>query len=114
MILNSRWLWKRYLTAFQNKAVFAIMKRLHKRQNGNPNFEPKEGQRGLLCSNKVPYRCPSFGLNINAGSSEDEALAYLADVLVEAYFERKNHDPTRHTNQQTSSPLLSRLDNGTS
>lgn len=38
----------------------AIMNTLHKSQNGYQNFESREGQRGLLCSNKKPFRCPSL------------------------------------------------------
>jgi len=36
--------------------------------------------------------------NRNLFSSEDEALAYLADVLVEAYFNQRKHDSNNPTN----------------
>lgn len=51
---------------------------------------PKEGQRDLLCSNKESFRCPSFGIN-NQFTSEDDALSYLAEVLVGAFLDIKRN-----------------------
>lgn len=47
---------------------------------GAINFEPKEGQRALLSSNRAPSRCPSFG---TGPLSHDtlEALRELGDIL---------------------------------
>ncbi|MFA5778430.1 MAG: hypothetical protein WC870_03030 [Candidatus Paceibacterota bacterium] len=38
------------------------MDKLHSRLISDNNFEPREGQRDLLCSNNESLRCPSFGL----------------------------------------------------
>ncbi len=37
------------------------MKKLHKSHNDTKELEPKEGQQGLLCNNKVSSSCPSLG-----------------------------------------------------
>jgi hypothetical protein len=63
------------------------MSELHNDDHGIQAFEPEEGQRWSLCSNEVPLRCPSLGFNSNA--SEEEALKYLAAVLVEILIENK-------------------------
>ena len=58
------------------------MNELHERLGGTKELEPNEGQRGLLCSNKVPFRCPSLGLNGHLFSQETvDALDELGDVI---------------------------------
>ncbi len=56
------------------------MTALHKSQNKDQNFEPKEGQRGLLCSNKDPFRCPSL-VSENFTSETIDSLVELGKVL---------------------------------
>jgi hypothetical protein len=87
---------------------------LHRRQNGIHNFELKKGQRGLLCSNKVPFRCPSLGLN-SLSISEDDALNYLAEILVDIFLDKKRHANNKHTKPEPkeSSNLLPSIDEGT-
>ncbi len=73
------------------------MNELHNRSIIKDNLVPKEGQRDLLCSNKESFRCPSFGIN-NQFVSEDDALDYLAEVLVGAFLDSKrNAKPTIKT-----------------
>ena len=55
---------------------------LHKSQNRDQKFEPKEGQRGLLCSNKDLSRCPSLSEKEYIFSQETiNSLIELGDVL---------------------------------
>lgn len=60
----------------------------HKSPKDNNQIISKEGQRGLLCCNKVSNRCPSLGFN-NQFTSEDAALDYLAGILVEAFLNQE-------------------------
>jgi hypothetical protein len=64
------------------------MEGLHRKQNGLI-IEPEKGQRGFLCSNKEPYRCPLVGSII---SEEDQALDCLAGILVEAFIKKKRNE----------------------
>ena len=64
------------------------MNELHANDITDNNFVPEEGQRDLACSNKKSVRCPSSGFNPNE-VSEDEALEYLASILVEAFLDKK-------------------------
>jgi hypothetical protein len=66
-----------------------IMNKLHNKLIIENIFVPKEGQRGLLCSNKESIRCPFLGINNN---SEDVALDYLAKVLVEAFLDKQGYE----------------------
>lgn len=55
------------------------------------NVEPKEGERALLCSNTADMRSPSLGVT-NEFESRESTLDYLASILVEAYFDHKEHE----------------------
>lgn len=66
------------------------MNTLHKSIISEKNFEPKKGQRELLCSNKDSLRCPFLGFNNN--NSEYVALDYLAKVLVEAFLDKQDYE----------------------
>lgn len=69
-------------------AVFGIMKKLHKSLIADIHFEPKEGQRTLLCSNKSVNRCPSFGIYPDPNQMEETvALKYLAGIIADAFLE---------------------------
>lgn len=63
------------------------MEELHKDLNDTSPLELNKGQRGLLCSNKVPFRCPFLCLS---EQNEDEAIDYLANILIDVYLEQKN------------------------
>jgi hypothetical protein len=68
------------------------------------NFVPKEGQLGLLCSNKKSSSCPSFGINNPNLVHEDVALNYFAGILVEAFLNRNKNE--RNKFKETSCCLL--------
>jgi hypothetical protein len=57
------------------------MRELHKSQYDVPQFEPSDGQRGLLCSNRTSLRCPSLGFNKPLSKETLNALEELGDVL---------------------------------
>ena len=57
------------------------METLHDKQNNDHFFVPEEGQRGLLCSNKKSFRCPSLSLNSILSKDTLNSLEELGDVL---------------------------------
>lgn len=57
------------------------MNKLHKSQYDAPEFEPNEGQRGLLCSNKASLRCPSLSSNVILSKDTLNALEELGNIL---------------------------------
>lgn len=65
------------------------MEQLHKNQINDQNIEPREGQRGFLCSNIDPFRCPFVGSII---SEEDQSLDCLVDILTEAFIKKKRNE----------------------
>lgn len=65
------------------------MAKLH-RDSDAIELVPKEGQRGSLCSNKLPGRCPSLGFK-DEEASVDVLLDKLASILVELYLEQKQY-----------------------
>jgi len=65
------------------------MNELHKDLNDTNNLELNKGQRGLLCSNKVPFRCPF--LSLEKASSQDDTLDYMADMILEAFLDKKRY-----------------------
>ncbi len=88
-----------------------MMKKLHKRFNTN-NFVPEEGQRDLLCSNKKPIRCPSFGINPN-NVSEDVALDYFASILVEAFLDKEEYERNQLHKSKTGGGICESVDKRT-
>jgi len=62
---------------------------LHKNQINNQLIEPKEGQRGFLCSNNDPFRCPSLENVIN---EEEQSLEFLSMILVKAFIKKKKNE----------------------
>lgn len=65
--------------------------------------ESNEGERRLLSCNKANTRSPS--LEFIYKEDEDAALDYLASILVQAFFDYKEH--VHHTNEnKTSSNIL--------
>lgn len=81
------------------------MNTLHNDPINDDNFVPKEGQRGLLCSNKKSFRCPSFGIK-NDNPNEDVAIDYLASILVEAFLIKKNYEHNKKCEHKKSSNIL--------
>ena len=68
------------------------MTKLHNNKSNGDKFVPKEGQLGLLCSNKKSSSCPSFGINNPNLVHEDVALNYFASILVECFLDRKRNE----------------------
>gem|GEM_PF-6343129 len=88
------------------------MKKLHKRFNtSDTDFEPNEGERTLLCSNKGGMRSPSLDLGISPDSTQDELIGILADILVEGFLWQHEHGK-QHTTQ--GGDLLPGIDKRTS
>ena len=75
-----------------------IMKTLDKRKDTSEiDFEPNEGERSLLSSNKGGMRSPSLDLGINPDSTQDELIGILADILVEAFMWQHQHGKEHRT-----------------
>jgi len=68
------------------------MFRLHNNKSFEDKFVPKEGQLGLLCSNKKSSSCPSFGISNPNLIHEDVALNYFASILVEAFLNHRKNE----------------------
>lgn len=65
--------------------------------------ESNEGERRLLSCNKANTRSPS--LEYLSEEDEDAAMDYLASILVQAFFDYKEH--VHHTNEnETGSNIL--------
>ncbi len=71
------------------------MNRLHIDSNNDTNNGLKEGQRDSMCSNKESYRCPSLSIINPNLVTDDEALEYLANILVEIYLYQKRNEHTK-------------------
>lgn len=80
--------------------------------DNNSNFEPKEGQRDLLCCNKKSLRCPSFGINNNI-VSENITLDYFASILVEAFLDQKEYERNQLHKSKTGSDICPSIYKGT-
>ena len=64
---------------------------LRRGDNGDENmFAPEEEQSRPLRSSKPPSDCSSSGF-ISSQATEDTALEYLAEILVEAYLSQINY-----------------------
>lgn len=81
------------------------MEELDKSQIVDNIFIPKEGQRELLSSNRVHNRCPSL-VTSTKNASEDIALEYLANILVEAFLEKKEYERIQSNKSKESGTIL--------
>lgn len=54
-------------------------------KSGHDNFVPKEGQRGLLCSNKKSIRCPSLGVTGKLSPEDREGFKMLLKDLAKTF-----------------------------
>lgn len=69
-----------------------MMKKLDKSEYKTVlNFEPNEGERTLLSSNKGSIRSPSLDLGIHSESTKEELLGILADILIEGFLWQHKH-----------------------
>jgi hypothetical protein len=64
-----------------------MLKKLHNKSIHDQIFVPKEGQRGLLCSNKKSCRCPSL---VYEYIEDQEKLDKAFDFLFEQLFSSDN------------------------
>lgn len=88
------------------------MNKLDRRFNnaGAKCLESKEGERRRLSSNTASTRSPSLEFNPNNEFiSEETALDYLAEILVEIFIHNQHADRTKK-----SSDLLPSINEGTS
>jgi hypothetical protein len=67
------------------------MNKLGKSLIESPKLVPEEGQRDLLPSSGESIRWPSLCLTNHNENSIDEALDYLAEILVDTYLEKNNY-----------------------
>lgn len=68
------------------------MNKLHKGEStAHIDFEPNEGERTLLCSNKGGMRSPSLDLGITPESTEEDLIGILANILVEGFLWLHEH-----------------------
>lgn len=86
------------------------MKKLGKRKN-TVNFEPNEGERTLLSSNKGGMRSPSLDLGISPDSTQKELIGILADILIEGFLWQHKYGKE---NTKQSSDLLPGINKRTS
>ena len=69
-----------------------MLKKLHKRNSiVYKPFEPEEGERSLLCSNKDDTRSPSLDLEITSQTTRQELIGILAKIIVEGFLWEHNH-----------------------
>jgi hypothetical protein len=73
------------------------MGKLHKQDEYDGQLRPEGGLQSSLCSNIVPSCSSPSGFNSSNFISEDDALDYLAEVLVGAFLDHKK----RHANKST-------------
>ena len=69
------------------------MKKLGKSyKNAESRIDSEEEQRGLLPSSKVSVRCSSLDVirHKNEFASEEAAIEYLADILVDIFLSKKD------------------------
>jgi hypothetical protein len=67
------------------------METLHNKVEYNTQSKPEGGLRATLCSNKVLSCSSPLGFNSSNFISEDDALDYLAEVLVDSFLDHKKY-----------------------
>ncbi len=67
------------------------MKELHNKDEYSTQMKPEGGLQASLCSNNVLSCSSPLGFT-NSFSSDDEAIDYLADILVEAFLDQKKYE----------------------
>ena len=67
------------------------MKELHNKDEYSTQMKPEGGLQASLCSNNVLSCSSPLGLT-NSFSTDDEAIDYLADILVEAFLDQKKYE----------------------
>jgi hypothetical protein len=92
------------------------MKKLHKdNKNSTPSSKPEGGLQASLCSNNVPTCSTPSGFIIKSKTNPDNALNRLADILVEAFLEKKKYENSKKTTtKQESGYILPSINKRTS
>jgi len=67
------------------------MNKLHNQDEYDGKLRPKGGLQSSLCSNNVPSCSSPLGFT-NSFTSEEQAIDYLADILVEAFLDMKKNE----------------------
>ncbi|GEM_PF-2156110 len=67
------------------------MEKLHNKDEYSTQLKPEGGLQASLCSNNVLSCSSPLGFT-NSFSSDDEAIDYLADILVEAFLDQKKYE----------------------
>lgn len=88
------------------------MKKLHNTVEYSTQSKPKGGLRSTLCSNEVLSRSSPLGFNTHNFTSEDDALDYLAEVLVGTFLDHKKY--YANANTQKGGDLCSSINKRTS
>jgi hypothetical protein len=66
-----------------------IMKKLHNKLIFDSGIVPKEGQRGLLCSNNESIRCPSLSYEFIDSAESEEKVSKAYSIIFEAVLKRR-------------------------
>lgn len=88
-----------------------MIRKLHKRENITEiDFEPNEGERTLLCSNKGGMRSPSLDYMDTSAETVTQhmALEYLAEIISTIYLRQHHGFGTKE-----GSNILPGIDKGT-
>lgn len=67
------------------------METLHSKDEKSTETKLKGGLQASLCSNSVPPCSSPLGFT-NSFSSEEQAVEYLAGILVDAFLDLKKHE----------------------
>lgn len=81
------------MKALTDQPFFGIMETLRRKSRTHNDLASKEGQRWFLRSSKERGRCPSLDNYPNPNKmGEEEAMRYLADILVESILGPKPYE----------------------
>ena len=67
------------------------MKELHNKDEYSTQMKPEGGLQASLCSNNVLSCSSPLGFT-NSFSSDEQAVEYLAGILVDAFLDLKKHE----------------------
>lgn len=73
------------------------MRELHNTVEYSKQSKPEGGLRATLCSNEVLSRSSPLGFNNTI--SEDNAIEYLAEILVDAFLDKKKNNANKLTKE---------------
>ncbi len=88
------------------------MEELHKKDEYGTQQKPEGGLQASLCSNNVPSCSSLLGFISPSFISEDDALDYLAEVLVDTFLDHKKRNA--NATPQKSGAVCSSINEGAS